>query len=169
MGDTYICLQYFLLSICVYGIAWFCYFFHIINVFHNFFDELCEYILCIYWLILMSILLMDVMLCNWWLTSKHMWYMWLLYNLVNFWTSFEYLQDYSCSSPIGRIWFQVNIIFALDQDKTKNRLIAVSFKLFYEKQLVNQIFICRSHSGYFLILWSMYMCLYYLFVICTAC
>ena len=45
----------FILHTCVYGIAWFCRFFYIINVFHDFFNELCKYIIYNCRLMLISI------------------------------------------------------------------------------------------------------------------
>ena len=45
----------FLLRICVYGIAWFCYFSLIINIFYDLFNELCKYIMYNCRLILITI------------------------------------------------------------------------------------------------------------------
>ena len=45
----------FILHTCVYGITWFCPFFYIANVCHDFFNELCKYIIYNCRLMLISI------------------------------------------------------------------------------------------------------------------
>ena len=84
----------FILHTCVYGIAWFCRFFYIINVCHDFFNELCKYIM--YNCRLMLISICWYMSCckidDWHHNTCDICAYCMI--LFDFWISLEYFQDY---------------------------------------------------------------------------
>ena len=149
----------FLLRICVYCIDWSCYFFHIINVCHDLFNELCKYIMYNYRLMLISICwcISCCKIDDWHHNICDICVYCMI--LFNFWIFFEYFQDYKCSSPIGR--FDFRLIFSTLLIEIGFRVVSFLLLKFHLIRFLH-LYHCQL---VFWFLWLVYKCLYCISVI----
>ena len=92
--------------------------------------------------------------------------LWLLCGLVNVWIYFEYFQEYSCSSSIGRIWLQVNVLFGPNRDRIVENILIVAFLLFLKIFWARTLYLHQWQVIFcFIYIWSRTLYLYCISVI----